>query len=544
MDVSTPAPKMKLPVKDQDTKEHDRPATLPRGRNDKRQRRSISGVEKNTAATDISQASSIPGGVLLDQLKIMPGNGILGQYAQVPGLFPNLSSISGNPAMFIRPNVSFPLGSHLSQSEQQEFCFGGDQVWLSNPSRPSDSQNTTPPNQSHQSRSGSSESSGRNNFVPMGIPFNAMSSGLDSFYPAFGTAGYPLVPTQGSVLNLSFPPQISSDGAMDPPTVPGASKQYETLTAQLARLDRYMAVHTWDLDYRSKKLLVEERMNLVRDLDAIRLYKEQLETTFGPVKIGSGETESETNTHGPRGQLSQNQSVHIPRFSASAASNAPALFGPPAVLPVDDPFSSDVQCQGKGDVYSCEDNTGFGGMATGGPSGGWSYQEADTTGPGKQNAHCKTGNSTEFDSQGGLDAWTAPTKSAPPDIGRIYQRIEEATRNGAPIGGLLQELAEVTTRFVQQVTEEQKASRNLEARWDSRTNVTTARPSTTVSKGAYPVPRPTHTTGRQWKSEECAPTSVNDLGSAPDEVDEEGEEESCTSSCSTTDSWATIQGER
>lgn len=59
-----------------------------------------------------------------------------------------------------------------------------------------------------------------------------------------------------------------------------AVKEFQSLSTQLANLDRYMAIHVFEMDAETKQSLVEQRRNLVKDLDMERRYKEHLESTL------------------------------------------------------------------------------------------------------------------------------------------------------------------------------------------------------------------------------------------------------------------------
>jgi hypothetical protein len=59
-----------------------------------------------------------------------------------------------------------------------------------------------------------------------------------------------------------------------------AVKEYQSLSTQLANLDRYMAIHVFEMDTETKQSLVEQRRNLVKELDISRRYKEHLESTL------------------------------------------------------------------------------------------------------------------------------------------------------------------------------------------------------------------------------------------------------------------------
>ncbi|KAI1916636.1 hypothetical protein LOZ61_000904 [Ophidiomyces ophidiicola] len=82
--------------------------------------------------------------------------------------------------------------------------------------------------------------------------------------------GYPPIPTTVSTGQDSGARLLLESAVQD----------YDSVSNQLSNLDRYMALHTWDIDPTTKKLLVEQRVELVRKLDSARVYKEHLESTF------------------------------------------------------------------------------------------------------------------------------------------------------------------------------------------------------------------------------------------------------------------------
>lgn len=579
MDPSTPAPKMKLPVKKADPKSCDGAAnTIPHGEHhNKTQRKPTQSMEKEVNTSDNVKSSSLPAGVLVDQTKLFGGNGALGQYIQAQGVFSNLPSASMAPTMLLRPGVTLPLGNPVLQPEQQtqeylkllQNCaaYGvGDQfAWLPNTSQPMNLQNPTASfmpgsGQPHASVSGpSTEFSTCNSFVPMAPSvISSLSPGLDSFYSTFGATGVPFVGSQAPLLNQALPFQGATQGGVDVASVQGAAREYEVLSAQLSRLDRYMALHTWDLDPRSKKLLVEERMELVRDLDTMRLYKEQLESVFAQAKSGSAESEKRSNIRSPAGQLplgdfTSNQTAQMARFSAPNTSNVPATLSGPTLtagfqqMSMNDPFHATLQWPSKGNLYSLDTGLGLGDL----PANSELYEtdasyydegSSKAPGPDKQDVQFPATESTDAE-RSCCDGWATPTKSVPTDISRIYRRVEEATKRGVPIDSLLQELAAVTTRLVRQVSEERNVS-HLALNPGGKMAVNSNGP---VSSAAAPSrhvlhaqPR-SHAIGRLWRSEGLAQASANSPGNTPYETDEEDGAESCSSSSSTTNSWATIQ---
>lgn len=572
MDPSTPAPKMKLPLKKVDSKNCDGAAnTIPREEHHKRaERKSTQSIEKDADTSDLSKTSSLPAGILVDHVKLACANGTPGQYVQVPNIFSNLPSASITPTMLLRPGVTLPFGNQIPQPEQQSqeylkvlpnytaYGFGDQIAWLPNTT----SQSLNPQNSvnSFIPASGQSpEFSAYNNFVPV-VPsiINPVPSGLETLYSTFGATGFPLAGGHVSLLNQSLPFQGPTQGGVDAASIQVAAKEYEVLSAQLARLDRYMALHTWDLDPQSKKLLVEERMDLVRDLDVMRLYKEQLEVMFGQAKSGSEETQKRAGTRAPEGQLplggfTSNQTFQIPRFSALTTNQAPVVLSrstlPPGFqngLSMNEQFPTAFQWPSKGDPYS-SDNSLVHGDVPAGPEAyesETSYQDEQcctTTGSDKQNVQFQATDSTDV-GDGCGDGWVTPTKSASSDVSRIYRRIEEAAKRGVPVESLLQELAAVTTKFVRQVSEGRNASSSAKPKQSSKVVASSNQPGPLAagSRHILPAQPHSHAVGRLWRSEGHAQASTHSLGTTPYETDEEEEGESCSSS-STTNSWATIR---
>ncbi|CEL03220.1 hypothetical protein ASPCAL04377 [Aspergillus calidoustus] len=90
----------------------------------------------------------------------------------------------------------------------------------------------------------------------------------------------PAISNQGPAVNQQFVPSYFQE-AIYQKSLDDATKQYEALSAQLSQIDRFTAMHTWVIEPETKKLLVEQRKSLVRELDTVRLYKEHLQVLFG-----------------------------------------------------------------------------------------------------------------------------------------------------------------------------------------------------------------------------------------------------------------------
>ncbi|KAL4784954.1 hypothetical protein BJX76DRAFT_347405 [Aspergillus varians] len=96
----------------------------------------------------------------------------------------------------------------------------------------------------------------------------------------------PVVSNQVPTPNQQFVPSHFQDTIYQK-SLEDATKQYEALSAQLSQIDRFTAMHAWVIDPETKKLLVEQRKSLVRELDTVRLYKEHLQVLFRKPQMNS-----------------------------------------------------------------------------------------------------------------------------------------------------------------------------------------------------------------------------------------------------------------
>ncbi|OJJ37199.1 hypothetical protein ASPWEDRAFT_38853 [Aspergillus wentii DTO 134E9] len=400
--------------------------------------------------------------------------------------------------------------------------------------------------------------------------FSAFSSGFDSFYHAFPAAGQQFFDSQSSP-NQPFLFPGTSHEAMQWKSLQDTTKEHETLSAQLSRLDRYMAIHSWDLDPQSKKSLVEQRMSLVRELDAVRLHKEQLELILAQLRPGT----SDVHREGPvdiqmlpaqylTGSVANSQNYIAPRtFFATANHAAPNLSTftladtLPSMLSTHESFEGGSPRQSKDDRNSSGTGSDFGPMPTEmkmnvpHETGPWYGEQTMARGSStsKQNAQVQAVNAADAKSTvGNGDGWTTPTKSAPPDIRRIYRRIEEASKQGDSMEELLKELAAATTRLVQRCRVERDGSPHPPLRRTDRAslnsqldNDTIPIPGGSIDVGVHSQPARL-AARRLWKSENGhlqRPSNI--LGATSFGTDDEDDGKSCSSYESTVDSWATIE---
>lgn len=606
MNPVTPAPKMKLPVKKQDA--NDDKVSVPKTptrseRGSKPEDTPVRLVDRDPSVGDISNVSSTSTGFAAGRTNLPNGHCNFGPQLQAPGPFPNFPSIPITPSPFLQPNVSVPFNSqqplHPEQQQAQDYMtvlphyaghtFGADPLcWLPNFSQPSSSQNSSasfmsvPSNQPQMAGTGTqSDSTASSSLFGISQPFFSLS-GSDSFHPYLGRVGGQLVANQVPAVTQ---PLLS--GASQQTTrwksLQDVRKEHEALSTQLSRLDRYMALHTWDLNPRSKRLLVEQRMGLVRELDAVRLYKEQLESELGGLKPSTLGPQKQPSTDFPMasaqfsaGDFANGQPTQVPWMSNIAANYAPPVLYSPAIasafpplLSVNEPFNTAFQWQAKENPF--DDSVGFGDAPTqmnASYEAEMPYHEwTVNTDPDcmKRNTHALETASTETNSMlASNDEWGTPTASAPADIRRIYRKIEEAINRGDPTEGLLRELAAVTARAARANKESNgspqppskrvvKSASNSkrygsQASQDVIMNETHARSnietnyilgmSKEIEESIQPA---TRTMRRLWKSEGSVPASVNNFRDVTCEVDDEEDSRISSSYGSTTNSWATIQ---
>ena len=569
MNPLTPAPKMKLPVSLQGMTANNILQSEPKDKISEQSSSQIMDTDVNPG--NYPNVPLLPTGILPGHTRLPSGSESWRSHFQIPGLLSGIPSTAVTPAMILQPNVSFPPSNqHIIQPERQSldyfslfpnapaYGFGTDQIsWAPNASQGLNGQATTipfipAPNQPSTSVSGSSsEFSTGSNLSGLTSTFNTFSAGFDPFYQ-----------------NVGFNQPLSFQNVpQEPPhwkTLQDVTKEYGSLSAQLSRLDRYMAVHTWDLDPRQKRLLVEQRMSLVRELDAVRSYKEQLSSLYGQLKSSTPNIQQQPPTNAqaylPHRSSGSAANTDAPLSSRVAGSTAPhttstkSAAKPAAASSRVNTvhMSSKPVCQSQykdnkhsSDVGSKPERTSTNKRS--------SYESnplgRDRTVYNDPKPDNKTTQSRSVDQNTvGIAncsaGWTTPTQPAPPEIRRIYNKIEEATRRGASIEGLLQELASVTRRLVQQTSEDsngspRSTSKSMDPGNRIRGEAGTTRGFPKSMEGRVRSARFEYT--RKWASENQPRTSAEPMNQVSYETDEDDDGDSWSSYVSTTDSWDTIQ---
>jgi hypothetical protein len=286
-------------------------------------------------------------------------------------------------------------------------------------------------------------------------PFTA-NAGNFSPYTATPLASYP-VPLSGYITDPAAQRSLQD-----------VTKEYENLTSQLINLDRYMAIHTFEMDASMKKTLVEQRKGLVLDLDAARRYKEHLESSLrqsGP-RIIDAETASNLRLQPNLLQAYAGDAAN--NFGVSAAAWMSPMMAnnvQPAWIP--NPLG-DFQTSSLPFTHAAFNTRAalqfpmLGSLPSIPDIGSWSEYQPNVSEPysdsmAKQD--CSTGKSdmppckntqTSQAPDDGIqtDGRTTSMNSAPLEIRRVYRKIEEAAKRGEPFEGLLRELAKITELFV------------------------------------------------------------------------------------------------
>ncbi|KKA21461.1 hypothetical protein T310_4496 [Rasamsonia emersonii CBS 393.64] len=327
--------------------------------------------------------------------------------------------------------------------------------------------------------------------VGIGPPFPAaanrggfITKGGTTDSPFTTSSPYPFAANPGSfapymAIPLASYPLPLSGYISDPATqrsLQDVTKEHENLTSQLANLDRYMAIHTFEMDPNTKKSLVEQRKGLVRDLDAARRYKEHLESSLKQPGTAVPDAEAASNLRVQPNFLQSYPGDAANNFGMAAAAWVPPMMANNTQLgwtpnPLGDfqmssvPFGLEafnnkapLQFPTLGSLPSIPGSGAWGEYQ---PNVNISYGDQmekqdcpatmDQVGDKQDMASCSNPQASQgTDARAQNDGWTSSTRSAPSEISRIYCKIEEAAKRGESFEGLLKELAKITEQFISQ----------------------------------------------------------------------------------------------
>ena len=340
-----------------------------------------------------------------------------------------------------------------------------------------------------------------------------------------------------------------------------ADKAYDNLSAELSHIDRYMALHTWDISSDKKASMVEQRRKLVRELDAVRMYREHLELIAGKSTLRDPSMQQNATARlptppGPHTPMHSDDHQHA-LGSMPSGSNSLQTGRPPLRPSLANQFPSFSPASGHDETvsgsksvrspYISRHSAGPGETpasrlalrkfvsSSGGPGDG------ETCGSLAREGHShKPQAITGAAGDGGR--WAVSKNPLEKKFRRLYHKIQMATRRGEPSKELLKQLSDVTGQLLQEGREvnnpeSQKSASDqqlLVTRVGTQSDVTPGISDGIESSSSVEHPQ------KPWKSEAHA----RDLGvnsqqsNTPFWVDTS--DSKTVSSGSTTDSWASV----
>ncbi|KAF3483138.1 uncharacterized protein GIQ15_02462 [Arthroderma uncinatum] len=282
--------------------------------------------------------------------------------------------------------------------------------------------------------------------------------------------------TPGANLAQSMTPVIDTRGLNN--MFENAIQEFETTSTQLSNLDRYMAVHTWDIDPASKKILVIQRMELVTKLDAARVLKENLETILRTAPSSEPAMTTKAQSKFPNAGA-QDYIAAAPCTPSVNFQSAYHRSGPPdtggSSFSVSDAYGFMSPIQMSESPYLSPEPYCDNGYLAGLPQLGTAN---NLTTPGFN----PTGGifdkiNDDDDDDDDMRIITSPTGQTvaepnntwvpPPELNAIYQKIEAAAKRNEPLGLLFQELAKVTAHMTRLGTHKGRKLDNYSRRSDN-----------------------------------------------------------------------------
>ena len=481
---SPPPPKTNLPMRKRNANEQRLSDSEPSSHGNGRYA-SGSGTSADGSWSDLrgSSGASFRSGDFVNHQRVYPG---LLPTLQIPARFPDLQPALVVPPPLLRANVSVPYsGQQFLQPEyqvRQDGCWPGlpsyynqqslgaqPLKWVPYPGESSTSQNS--------SASFASEWSGgpratfpdmQPNTLPYANVFR-VNNELNIPRPAFHSTGThtPIlghvsgsrVPAAGSATKPSQQSE-SSRQINHVKSLQEASKEYAILSSELSNLDRYMAMHNWKLTRHAKKPLIEQRINLVRDLDAVRSFKEELEEGISqsqhdvPAAPGAASIEF----LGTSGQFMDSGKPNFPVLQMGFPSSLDQSSCPPFVIyqPTLTDAPPEPALDGvSGAAFPWKVRKGIHFDTSMGPASACAATSNDnmhaTDMPLSLSPNMQVPATGSTEGEGSVrnsGIWETPKKTSPHvhRIHRIYRQIADAMDSGASIESLVQELAAVTVR--------------------------------------------------------------------------------------------------
>ncbi|KAI9045237.1 uncharacterized protein KD926_009651 [Aspergillus affinis] len=382
---------------------------------------------------------------------------------------------------------------------------------------------------------------------------------LDTRYVSSTSQWNPDTPKTAQPVTLSQTPVLTGPSIAEMPSRKSfeeARKRHDLLSGQLSRLDRYTALHSWEIDPESKQLFVQQRMSLVKELDTLRLYREQLDAIYGVSNLGMPSDRREnvpvyqTRPKSNRlGKLAINRAPGTLPLSSSSSLSAGLGWTTPGPLIVPPNHQAHVSSeqpflkQNMKDVNNLAHTIGTRSV----PSGCESLTESNLL----YNEQIR-----QADFAPVKRALRAQTTKAFPDgpgrgtaqpdgtsrLQKLYNKIEAASTRREPVGGLLRELSVVTAGLINDGSKKDDGA--TPRIFGRRAPLTSLTESTGAGFPAKNIPsygpesRDMQHIRRFWESEPSPKIPSKKLRAPSPETDDESH--SRAPSSHTTDSWTTV----
>ena len=290
-------------------------------------------------------------------------------------------------------------------------------------------------------------------------------TGIYQAPPVVGPQSMPFHPFNGqqwpnqvpNVLNI--PPTGAFPSCIK--TLEEATEEFNNVSSQLSSLDRYLAIHTWDIDAPTKKALVAQRIDLVHKLDTARQLKEYIESAppflrpGGMAECHGGEPVQQSQYPGTF------PGVQAPPFAQNIAQNAP-IPGPmfPSIIdfqhtaPPPPVFSAPaISAQF---MMPNSFNNGYESHPTG---YGFNYQQPlqntwipeamarSGYGASTNGASISERQFSESSAPREEIKMTSLIKPRHPEVAKVYRKVEEAERRGESVWPYMEELAMAIAQY-------------------------------------------------------------------------------------------------
>ncbi|KAK2803257.1 hypothetical protein FQN51_003674 [Onygenales sp. PD_10] len=294
---------------------------------------------------------------------------------------------------------------------------------------------------------------------PNGVMYSLDQTGLmmstqGQLYPVSTLPMNQTVAPQTQPPNLTIPSYLSNN-PLDHETLEQATQEFDRLTEQLSNLDRYLALHAWNIDPAEKKSLIDQRVDLVMKLDAARSLKEQVETaiqSFTP--RDRGEEQSIQFPNGVGNEMNgwlptMGQYGNVFPGSPDTTGNAMTSMGMidsfNGMLPTQNRIPISLHGPGSGfDTWSAFNGLQFGGQS----NQGWTGTPDQIANNGYNVFGSGPSRATPYNGEHTLGGtWEGPEEHAPAELTRVYHDIEAAASRGEPLGPLFEELAIIARKL-------------------------------------------------------------------------------------------------